>query len=247
MLPIGWFWCRWVLQSWRRAQHPSMELTPKDVQAMALFLDTRSQGLWRKRGLTEAWKGLSTNPWDCWSPVGTGSCWDSCLPSILQGIAIFTTWLDFYCLGYACGLWGTPQWNPLDFPDCLITMAFGVFDQVFPAVAGSEHMKDVAQWQLCPVSWLRWRPTLYGGRRCLFKLHEHFPSGWALLCPTALDLGTGRKEPGTFLDLEPYSLSMMILKAQTTEYQIHTWCVSMGFCSVPQTVWVQPFHREGLG
>lgn len=138
----------------------------------------RSQGLWRKRGLIEAWKGMSTNWWDHWLPVVTGSFWASCVPSILQATAIITTWPDFYCLGRVCDLWGTSQWSPLDFPDCLITLALVFLTWFSPAVAGSEHMKDVTHWQPRPVSWLVWRLILYGRKRCLVYSSMN-TSAWA--------------------------------------------------------------------
>lgn len=148
------------------------------IKAVVWLLDTGSQGLWRKRGLIEAWKGMSTNWWDHWLPVVTGSFWASCVPSILQATAIITTWPDFYCLGRVCDLWGTSQWSPLDFPDCLITLALVFLTWFSPAVAGSEHMKDVTHWQPRPVSWLVWRLILYGRKRCLVYSSMN-TSAWA--------------------------------------------------------------------
>lgn len=155
-----------------------------------------------KRELVEVSKELSTNQREHWFPAATEIFWDSCVPSILQSIASTTTWLDFNCLGCMCGLWGIPQWSPLDFPDCLITLALVFSDLVFPAVACSEHRMDITHWQPCPVSWLIGKLTLYRGKRCLGHSFTN-TSAWTEYCYVLLHLTQALVESNQGWTLQP--------------------------------------------
>lgn len=129
-------------------------------QAMVCFLDTGFQELWEKGGGV-GWSLEEVAYQSMRTLISTGH-WKHLCPKYSSVYCQYHHVARFYCLGCVCGLR-----DPLDFPDYLIPWALVFSDLFFPAVAGSEHMKDVAYWQPCPVSWLMGKFILYGGKTCL--------------------------------------------------------------------------------
>lgn len=134
----------------------------------------------------EVLKKLPVNQWEHWFLVVTEIIWDSCQNHHVARLVVYKVPLRKVLWTFR--IISEPQ------PSCFLT-------RFSPAIAGSEHTKDVACWQSCPVHWLTRTLIVYGGKTCLvYKLHGHFSlsegMNWTLQSPVALTQALAERNQG---------------------------------------------------